>query len=196
MGVESVPDLIRPARQRWESIPAHIRQRLPGQRLVRPLPSRNDDYQFQWLHQGWRLTAGWQVCRMPRRRGTGGRGLVTRSSIIPRHHRPRRHPVGRQRVPLEPQQAHTPGLLSGQDRLDDGGLQQRQAQQLIDRGVVQSFPLCDLTAAADHAVSEQLLPVRPRSCATLAVAEAVSPVAAGCWLLPLDADLLVDRKGR
>jgi len=30
MGVESVPDLIRPARQRWESIPAHIRQRLLG----------------------------------------------------------------------------------------------------------------------------------------------------------------------
>ena len=28
MGVESLPDFTRPARQRWESIPADIRQRL------------------------------------------------------------------------------------------------------------------------------------------------------------------------
>lgn len=28
MGVESLPDFTKPARQRWESIPANIRQRL------------------------------------------------------------------------------------------------------------------------------------------------------------------------
>ena len=28
MGVESLPEFTRPARRRWESIPAHIRQRL------------------------------------------------------------------------------------------------------------------------------------------------------------------------
>jgi hypothetical protein len=28
MGVDSLPDFTRPARQRWESIPAHIRHRM------------------------------------------------------------------------------------------------------------------------------------------------------------------------
>jgi hypothetical protein len=45
---------------------------------------------------------------------------------------------------LEPQQAHAPGLLPGHDSLDDGGLQQRQAQEFVDRGVVQAFALGDL----------------------------------------------------
>jgi hypothetical protein len=40
----------------------------------------------------------------------------------------------RQRVVLEPQQAHAPGLLSGQDGLDDGGFQQRQSEPCVDRG--------------------------------------------------------------
>jgi hypothetical protein len=47
-----------------------------------------------------------------------------------------RHPVSRQRVPLKPQQAHAPGLLPGQYDLDDGWLQQCQAQQFVDRRVV------------------------------------------------------------
>ena len=72
---------------------------------------------------------------------------------------PLRHPVGRQRVPLKPKQAHTPGLLPGQNALDDGGLQQRQAQQLVDRGVVQAFALGDFTAAVHHPIVEQLLPM-------------------------------------
>lgn len=76
-----------------------------------------------------------------------------------------RQPVGRQRIPLEPQQAHAPGLPPGQDALDDGRLQQRKPQQLVDRQVVQAFALCDLAAAADHAVVEQLLPLEsPRQC--------------------------------
>lgn len=46
-----------------------------------------------------------------------------RSSIEPRHHRTLRRPVHRQRVALEPQQAHAPGLLPGIDRLHDVRLQ-------------------------------------------------------------------------
>jgi len=44
-------------------------------------------------------------------------------------------PVQRQRIALKPQQAHTPGLLPGQDALDGVRLQQRQAQQFVDRRV-------------------------------------------------------------
>jgi len=66
---------------------------------------------------------------------------------------------------VEPLQTHAPGLLASQDALDDGRLQQRQAQQLIDRRVVQAFALGDFAAAADYAVVEQLLPVEgPRQC--------------------------------
>jgi len=75
------------------------------------------------------------------------------------HDCPLHHPIGRQRVSLEPQQAHAPGLLPGQDRQDDGGLQQGQAQQFVDRRVVQAFALSDLAAAGHHAVVEQSLPV-------------------------------------
>ncbi len=50
-----------------------------------------------------------------------------RSGIKRRHHLPLRQPIGRQRIALEPQQAHAPGLLPGQNALDDGGLQQGQA---------------------------------------------------------------------
>ena len=66
------------------------------------------------------------------------------------HRLPLRHPVGWQRIPLEPQQAHAFGLLPGQDALDDGGLQQRQPQQLVDSRVVQAFALGDVAAAADR----------------------------------------------
>ncbi len=97
---------------------------------------------------------------MPQRCGTGDRGLVTRSGIKPRHHFPLRHPVGRQRVPLEPQQAHALGLPPGQDGLNDGRLEQRQAQQFVDRRMVQAFALGDVAAAANHAVVEQLLPIK------------------------------------
>ena len=41
-----------------------------------------------------------------------------RSGIKRRYHLALRHPVGRQRIALEPQQAHAPGLLPGQDGLD------------------------------------------------------------------------------
>jgi hypothetical protein len=64
------------------------------------------------------------------------------------------NPVGRQRVPLEPQQAHAPGLLPVQNGLDDDRLQQRQTQQFVDCRVLQAFPLCDLAAAADYAIVE------------------------------------------
>ena len=33
-----------------------------GQRLVRAMPPRSYDYQFQRDHQGWQLAAGWQMC--------------------------------------------------------------------------------------------------------------------------------------
>ena len=51
-----------------------------------------------------------------------------RSSIEPRHDLALHYPVHRQRVALEPQQAHAPGLLPGVDRLHDGRLQQGEAQ--------------------------------------------------------------------
>ena len=70
------------------------------------------------------------------------------------HHLPLRHPVSRQRIPLEPQQAHALGLLPDQDALDDGRLEQRQAQQFVDRRMVQAFALGDLAATADHTVVE------------------------------------------
>jgi hypothetical protein len=50
-------------------------------------------------------------------------------------------------------------LLPGQDRLDDGWLQQGQSQQFVDRRVVQAFALGDIAAAGNDAVVEQLLPV-------------------------------------
>ena len=60
---------------------------------------------------------------------------------------------------MEPQQAHALGLLPGQDALDDGGLQQGQTQQFVDRRVVQAFVLGDLAPAADHTIVEQLLTI-------------------------------------
>lgn len=114
---------------------------------------------------------------MPRRRGPGRRGLVTRSRIKPRHHLPLRHPVGRQRVPLKPQQAHASGLLPGQDALDDGGLQQRQPQQFVDRRVVQAFALGDLggdrARRLDHPIRPHHHPQHialPRGCLDAALA--------------------------
>ena len=74
----------------------------------------------------------------------------TYSHIEPRHHLPLRHPVGRQRIPLEPQQAHALGLLPGQDALDDGRLEQRQSEQFIDRREMQALALGDLAATAQH----------------------------------------------
>src|SRR6218665_3724516 len=97
---------------------------------------------------------------MPRGCGAGDRGLVTRSGIKPNHHLPLRHPVGWQRISLKPKQAHTPGLLPGQNALDDGWLQPRQAEQVVGRWVVQAFALGNFAAAADHTVVEQLLPIK------------------------------------
>lgn len=72
--------------------------------------------------------------------------------IKPRYHLALRHPVGRQRIALKPQQAHTAGLLPGYDALDDRRLQQGQAQQFVDRRVVQAFALGALAAAAGRMI--------------------------------------------
>ncbi|HQS02036.1 MAG TPA: hypothetical protein PLD79_08810 [Halothiobacillus sp.] len=59
--------------------------------------------------------------------------------------------------------AHALGLLPGQDDLDDGRLQQRQAKQFVDRRVVQTLALGDFATAAHNAVVvEQLLAPRLR----------------------------------
>ena len=76
------------------------------------------------------------------------------SRIKPRHHLALRHPVRRQRIALEPQQAHALGLLPSQDALDDGRLEQRQAQQFVDRRVVQAFALGDLAVDASSKLSQ------------------------------------------
>ncbi|WP_366055912.1 DUF1778 domain-containing protein [Immundisolibacter sp.] len=59
--VESLPTFTKPACQRWESIPADIRQR-----LVWAVRSPNNHHQFRRHHQGQRLAAGGQVRRVPR----------------------------------------------------------------------------------------------------------------------------------
>ena len=51
---------------------------------------------------------------------------------------------------MEPQQAHALGLLPGQDALDDGRLQQGQAQQFVDRRVVQAFALDRLQEVVEN----------------------------------------------
>ena len=62
---------------------------------------------------------------MKTRMKTLGLGETSTASAIKRYDDfSLRHPVGRQRVALEPDQAHAARLLPGQDRLDDGWLQQ------------------------------------------------------------------------
>jgi hypothetical protein len=54
-------------------------------------------------------------------------------------------------------------LLARQDGLDDRRLRQREPQQFVHRGVVQTFALGDLAAVGHRATVEQVLPVeRPR----------------------------------
>lgn len=67
---------------------------------------------------------------------------------------PLRDPVQRQRVALKPDQAHAARLPAGQDGLDDGGLQQGQAQQFIHRRVLQSLTIGNVGATGHHAVVE------------------------------------------
>jgi hypothetical protein len=57
-----------------------------------------------------------------------------RLKIEPRHDRTLRRPVHGQRVALEPQQAHAPGLLPGTDRLHHFRLQQRQ-RRVVGRSI-------------------------------------------------------------
>jgi hypothetical protein len=66
VAIESLPTFTKSARQRWESIPADIRQRLLSNVWCGQCLSRSDDHQFQRHHQGRRLAAGGQVRRMPR----------------------------------------------------------------------------------------------------------------------------------
>jgi len=75
------------------------------------------------------------------------------SRIEPFDHWALQGPIQRQRIALEPQQTHAAGLLTGQNALDGGGLQQRQAQQFVDNRVVQSFALGYVTAAADYSIA-------------------------------------------
>src|SRR5690606_3598065 len=68
---------------------------------------------------------------MTTRMATPGLGDISAASAIERNDDfPLRYPVGRQRIPLKPNQAHATRLLARQDGLDDGGLQQGQPQQL------------------------------------------------------------------
>ena len=48
------------------------------------------------------------------------------------------------------------GCCPGQDGLDDGRLQQRQPQQLIDRRMVQPLLACNIAAAGNQSVVQQL----------------------------------------
>jgi len=58
---------------------------------------------------------------MKTRMRTPGLGEISAASAIERYDDfPLRYPVGRQRIPLEPDQAHAARLLARQDRLDDG----------------------------------------------------------------------------
>ncbi len=92
---------------------------------------------------------------------TYARGFVVnqgcRSGIKRCDQVPLRRPLRRQRISMKPQQAHAAGLLPGQDGLDDGGLQEGQTEQLVDRRMVKPLPARD--AAGDRAVVEQLQPV-------------------------------------
>lgn len=72
-----------------------------------------------------------------------GEGIWPGSQIVEFTSSLPRRPVGRQRTPLKPKQTHTTGLLASQNGLDDGGLQQRQAQQFVDRRVVLHLALGD-----------------------------------------------------
>lgn len=85
--------------------------------------------------------------------------LVTGSGIKPRHHLPLVNPLGRQRVPLKTQQTHTPGLLTSQDRLDDGEFSSIRHSSALTVEWCSAFALGNLTAAADHPVVKRLLPV-------------------------------------
>jgi hypothetical protein len=97
---------------------------------------------------------------MKTRMKTPGIGEISTASVIEGYDDfPLRYPVGRQRIPLKPDQAHAARLLARQNGLDDRRLQQREAQQFVHRRVMQSFALGDVGAAGDPAVVEQLLPV-------------------------------------
>lgn len=91
-------------------------------------------------------------------------GQIARSGVEPLHNLPLRDPVHRQWVALEPQQAHAARLLAGVDGLHDARFEQRQAQQFVDRGLMQALVSGDVapldiqpfSASQDDALDQQL----------------------------------------
>jgi hypothetical protein len=77
MTVESLPDFTRLARQRWESIPADIRQRLQANVWCGQCRHEVTITDFSGTIKGGGAATGGQMRRMPRRRGSGDRGEVS-----------------------------------------------------------------------------------------------------------------------
>lgn len=125
MSVESLPVFTPPARRRWESIPADVRQRLLANvwcaHCCREV--RMTSFSGTIKNGGLLLVGQCAECHGDRSRIERGHDLALR------------HPLGRQRMVLEPQQAHAPRLQASDDGLHNRRLQQRQAQHFIDRRI-------------------------------------------------------------